>query len=289
MRLALAFTLGLPHIHGMAYQFTSLHGSIEKLLEAEYFLAGLTVTSGSEFGYNLNAFLSACRSVTFVMQKSFSHVPGFSAWYANCRSRMKSDRAMGFFLELRNISQHEGPVSYVGGSIPYPPGWTYRFAGNREAVPTELLGRDIALSCAQHLAKIAEVVDRFRMAFPQESCMHSALTREGMERLGFSLDDVGYLLGLPEGYLEVGGQIPLEEKLRVLRREFDPIDVEALGRLVDAHFRRAGEDLVFADTGGADLTDDIARLVERGGDVGRVPRMVFLSAIGRRIQEIDGI
>jgi hypothetical protein len=95
----------------MRYGFTSLQATIEKLLEAEYFLAGMTRSHGAELGYNLNAFLAACRSVTFVMQKSLSKVAGFDAWYDSWRRRMKADPAMGFFLELRNISQHEGPVS----------------------------------------------------------------------------------------------------------------------------------------------------------------------------------
>ena len=271
----------------MTQPFTSLQGTIQKLLEAEYFLGGLATSFGAEFGYNLNAFLSACRSVTFVMQKSLSSVEGFGAWYDECRRCMKKDPAMGFFLELRNISQHEGPVSYVGGSIPFPPGWSYRFAGNREVVPSVLVGRDIAEACGEHLAKLAGVVAGFRSTFPHESCLHFALSPEGMQHLCYSLDDVGALLGLPLGYLDVGQEIPIAEKLRMLKREFDPIDVDALERLVHGRFQREGEDLTFAPSSGRDLTDDIARLVESDDDAGHVPRMAFLTTIGRRIQKID--
>lgn len=277
----------MPHTLIMAYRFTSLQGTIEKLLEAEYFLGGLTTSCGSEFGYNLNAFLSACRSTTFVMQKSLSHVTGFRAWYDDRRRLMKADPAMGFFLELRNISQHEGPVSYVGGSIPHPPGWTYRFAGNREAVPAALLGRDVAAACGEHLAKLASVVAEFRSVFPHESCLHSALSAEGIRSLRYSLDDVGALLGLPPGYLRVGQDIPLDEKLRTLRREFDPIDLDALNRLVHGRFQRDGDDLAFASAYGRDLSDDIAGLMESGDEAGRVPRMAFLTAIGQRILTTD--
>ena len=277
----------MRHTLEMAYRFTSLQGTIEKLLEAEYFLGGLMTSCGPEFGYNLNAFLSACRSSTFVMQKSLSHVTGFSAWYDDRRRLMKADPAMGFFLELRNISQHEGPVSYVGGSIPHPPGWTYRFAGNREAVPAALVGRDVAAACGEHLAKLAGVVTELRSAFPHESCLHSALTAEGIRHLRYSLDDVGALLGLPPGYLDVGQDIPIEQKLRVLRRELDPIDLDALERLAQGRFQREGKGLEFASLSGRDLTDDIARLMESGDGAERVPRMAFLTAIGWRIQKID--
>lgn len=283
----LAIACGMPHTLVMAYRFTSLQGTIEKLLEAEYFLGGLTTSSGSEFGYNLNAFLSACRSATFVMQKSLSHVTSFGAWYDDRRRLMKSDPAMGFFLELRNISQHEGPVSYVGGAIPHPPGWTYRFAGNREAVPAALVGCDVAAACGEHLTKLASVVAELRSALPHESCLHSALSAQGIRHLGYSLDDVGVLLGLPPGYLDVGKDIPIEHKLRVLRRELDPIDVDGLERLAQGRFQRGGERLAFASSSGHDLTDDIAGLMESGDGAERVPRVAFLTAICRRIQEID--
>ena len=271
----------------MAHRFTSLQGTIEKLLEAEYFLGGLTTSCGPEFGYNLNAFLSACRSATSVMQKSLSHVTAFDAWYEDRRRLMKADPAMGFFLKLRNISQHEGSVSYVGGSIPYPPGWSYRFAGNRQAVPSALVGRDVAAACGEHLAKVAGVVADLRSAFPHESCLHTALSLEGIQQLRYSLDDVAALLGLPPGYLDVGQDIPIAEKLRLLRREFDPIDLDALDRLAHGRFQRGGENLAFASSSGRDLTEDIADLMESGDEAERVPRMAFLTAIGRRIQKID--
>lgn len=92
----------------MARIFTTLRHSVEKLLEAEYFLARLRHSSGLEFQFELNAFLSASRSLTFVLQKSMSNVPHFSEWYRLQQASMRADLAMRFFLELRNVSQKEG-------------------------------------------------------------------------------------------------------------------------------------------------------------------------------------
>src|SRR5688572_26098150 len=112
----------------MVHTFTTLRHTVEKLQEAEYFLAGVASENSLEFQFNLNAFLSACRSVTFVMQKSMSRVPAFADWYRARQDEMRLDAAAGFFLELRNIAQHEGPVSYVGGSTMKPGRWSHRFA-----------------------------------------------------------------------------------------------------------------------------------------------------------------
>lgn len=278
---------GQMHNCVMGHQFTSLAATIEKLLEAEYFLGGMVASVGDELRYNLNAFLAACRSVTFVLQKSMAPIPSFKLWYVDRQAEMRADAAMGFFLELRNISQHEGPVSIVGGSTIRPPGWTYRFAGNREAVPEDLVGVGMTRACADHLIKLAELVAGFLKAFPYESCLHAAFSADGMSQLGFTLSDVTMLLGLPTGYLDVGEGIPIEEKLRILRREVDGLDRDSLERIVHGDLRKAGESMLLDDGGGLDLSDDIADLIE-SGEMGTNPRIIFLSAIGRRISEIEG-
>ena len=270
----------------MTYRFTSLRHSVEKLLEAEYFLAGVAFAEGLEFQFNLNAFLAACRSVSFVLQKSMSGVPGFDDWYAARRAEMKSDEAMGFFLELRNISQHEGPVSYVGGGRSDRQGWSWRFAGNRTKLPAALIGVDAAAACADHLAKIAKLLESFRSAYPWHSDICAALTPDGMAGLGFRLDDIGAVLGLPPGYLDVGESIPLEEKLRILRREFDPVETESVDRMAGGRFLDRDEaEMTFSRGTGTDLTDDIAMLIERGGE--GTQRQMFLTALAQRINAIE--
>jgi len=87
----------------------------EKLAEAKYFLKQMEELKEShqEFKYNLSAFLSAARSVTFVLQKHCKHVEAFEEWYAPVREVMRRDRVLAFFKELRNIALKEGrlPVS----------------------------------------------------------------------------------------------------------------------------------------------------------------------------------
>ena len=89
----------------MPHGFTTLRHPLEKLLKAEHFLARKIASDGLRFQFELNAFLSASRNVTFILHKALSDVPGFAVWYDQQRARMKSDTAMRFFLELRNISQ----------------------------------------------------------------------------------------------------------------------------------------------------------------------------------------
>src|ERR1700733_14353832 len=105
----------------------------------------MTRARGESFGYNLNAFLSAARSVTFLLQKEYSKIDGFAEWWALERTTLAADPAARFFLELRNYSQKEGRISLVGTGAARVGGrssWSYRFAGTIKAVPPVLLNRD---------------------------------------------------------------------------------------------------------------------------------------------------
>lgn len=153
------------------HTFTTLRHSVEKLLEAEHFLARLVFANGMALQFELNAFLSASRSVTFMMQSALSKVQGFEDWYALRVAEMRADAALRFFLELRNISQKSGPISYVGGSR-LNGGWTYRFVGRPNTVPPELVGKDIGAACALHLGKLGRLVLSCSDTFVFASCPH---------------------------------------------------------------------------------------------------------------------
>lgn len=106
-------------------RLTSLLLVEERLLEAKYFARRLTKQCEMDrFGYELNAFLAAARSVTFLLQKEMARVPGFAEWWDGQRQLLSSDPAAVFFLKLRNFSQKEGRISLVGGRVGHGRGHT---------------------------------------------------------------------------------------------------------------------------------------------------------------------
>lgn len=80
----------------------------DKLLEAKYFLEQMKLNESNReaFRYNLSAFLSAARSVTFIMQNEFSQVSGFKEWYNEKGANMKTDSSMKFLNDKRVMSIH---------------------------------------------------------------------------------------------------------------------------------------------------------------------------------------
>jgi hypothetical protein len=92
-------------------RLTSLLRVEERLMEAEYFAQRMRdLPDSTVLGYELNAFLSAARSVTFLLQKEFAAVDGFETWWSVDRATLGGDPAARFFLELRNFSQKQGRV-----------------------------------------------------------------------------------------------------------------------------------------------------------------------------------
>lgn len=270
----------------MAHVFTTLRHPVERLLEAEYFLVRLPDSYGLEFQALLNALLSASRSVTFLMQSSMARVPGFEQWYLARQQEMSADQAMRFFLLLRNVSQKQGPVSYIGGGK-LRGGTTYRFVDGQVAVPEEIKGRDIAECGGDQLAKLARMLLAYYEAFPFHACPSRAFTEEGMAALGYTMEDAELSLGFPKGYVAVV-DIPTKEKLRLLSREIEPLDVASLQRISQRVFRYADEEFAWpmAGVSGPILSDYIAEEIEKASGGDAHPRNIFLAAVARRIMDV---
>lgn len=214
-------------------RLTSLLRVEERLVEAEYFGQRMFDSPDSTIlGYELNAFLSSARSVTFLLQKEFAAVDGFQGWWSADRSRLGDDPAARFFLELRNYSQKQGPVSIVGTSDENRK-CRYMFAGTAEPVPSVLLNRDVADCCLEHLAKLAQTILRAAEAFPYHSCPALTLTPAGIAALDLDLDDIEATLGIPPTVSAARPDGSIEELTRLYRRFVDAVDFDEIRRIAD--------------------------------------------------------
>lgn len=77
----------------------------DKFQEAHYFLEGMMrhYHEPEPFRWNLNAFLQALRSVTFIIQKTLARVDGFQTFWAAQQQEMRADDLLRRLLEGRNI------------------------------------------------------------------------------------------------------------------------------------------------------------------------------------------
>lgn len=74
-----------------------------KIQEAQYFLSmmKLAFEDDNTFSYNLSAFLSAARSITWYIQKQYRHKDGFEPWYDSKQKEMKADRELNYLNVAR--------------------------------------------------------------------------------------------------------------------------------------------------------------------------------------------
>lgn len=59
--------------------------------------------------FYFDAFCSAARSVTWVLQNEARGLPEFEAWYETWQNKLRTDVLASFFLQLRNQSEKEHP------------------------------------------------------------------------------------------------------------------------------------------------------------------------------------
>lgn len=77
-----------------------------KVREAEYFLSIMKTKQvfkdDNTFAYNLSAFLSAARSITWYMQKQYKHRQNFDEWHRQKQIKMSADPELHYLKKARN-------------------------------------------------------------------------------------------------------------------------------------------------------------------------------------------
>lgn len=79
-----------------------------KLYEAKYFFNQMkyNLNNPQILGFNISAFITAARTVTWFMQKEYASNPKFSSWYETKQQEMKDDSVCKFFHDLRTANIH---------------------------------------------------------------------------------------------------------------------------------------------------------------------------------------
>jgi hypothetical protein len=262
--------------------FTSLRYPVERLQEAEYFLGCLVRADQTTFQFNLNAFLGACFNSIEMTKRSLAGAAGFREWMKERLSEMQADDSMRFFMSSRNYMTHEGPVPYVAGANRNH-SWSFVFVDRRGDLPAVLDGREVRDCCAVHLTRLATMVSACAERFPFHACPSRAYTSEGMQSLGYSLEDAVIAAGFPSAWAVAGASIPISEALRLLRREIEPLDILTLRRLAAGDFRRGEKRIRIPRITQTDLlTHFAARLSSDAAPVG--PRAAFIGALAQRFE-----
>jgi len=140
------------------------------------------------FSYNLSAFLSAARSITWSMQEQYKHRQNFDEWYRQKQIKMSADPELRYLNEVRVEDVHRKPV-LTGAtrerSIPADISLVERGTSVAEQAkevepkpPTQRRSKtvrrffpkfgqvDVIAFCENQLAKLAKIVEECENRFP---------------------------------------------------------------------------------------------------------------------------
>lgn len=222
------------------FEFPSkgFHIVATKVGEADYFLGMLKEVQGhyDEFSYVLSAFASAARSVTFALQAVMTKYPGFDDWYVVHQASWKANGLAKYFVNLRNYMQKVGeiPVGHTGtirkGQVKH-----LSYFVDIDDLKDAPAG-EVTKLAEKYFVAVLKVVDACYRDFWMYADPRAIFTEEGLELLGWVIEDIEEAAGLTRGYTDItyDGEDKNHQRLRLLAREFQG------GEMMEQYFEKYG-------------------------------------------------
>jgi len=173
-----------------------------KVQQAHFFLEQLELSELNFFAAQCftDAFVSACRSITFSMQSVINEVPGFKDWYSPRMDALKRDRISAFFNAYRTASIHIGDTVVRGGT-------SFRGADGKRhhqyffmAIPdvAQVPSEDVLTICKSHFINLLSLVYDALATFLYQLDDRWYFTEDYFQKMGKSFDDAIAEVGLPQ-------------------------------------------------------------------------------------------
>ncbi len=195
---------------------------VDKVAETDFFLTQLKEYAQylEEFGFYFSAFVSAARSITFSLQAVMSHYPGFQDWYLTRQEKLKQSELARFFVDLRNHIQKVGriPIAHSGFMQ------DGLFSTSQVFVPIPDLKKvpegEVVELCHKYFVEVIHIIGECYRDFDVYADPRVMFTRRGLDKLGWTIEDLGESLGFPRGWTNVDwdNNDKDEQRLKALSR-----------------------------------------------------------------------
>jgi len=189
-----------------------------KVQQAEFFLGKLEECECEFFAAQCyaDAFVSACRSITFAVQAVCKEIAGFDQWYVDAQLRMKTDKICDFFKKYRTASVHIGdtPVRTATRHL----GKSHYYFMPTQDIP-EVPEEDVVAACNHYFTIIVELVFHLYNSFPTDLDDRWHYTAQHFTLKGMSIEDAEESFGYPRGWTQENGSgEEIVERWRILRK-----------------------------------------------------------------------
>ena len=175
-----------------------------KLEEAGFFLELLAAAGSDVFAFRcyFSAFVSAARSVTFVLQFVMHGVDGFDEWWGERQDEMRLDPLLRFFVERRNETLKTGETRITGGMFHIgddgQPVVRHFFGGYGPLDPFTPVVDDVESAAREYLDLLATLVRDCRGRFA--AAIEGPFDLEALAATGWTVDELEERLGWPPGW-----------------------------------------------------------------------------------------
>jgi hypothetical protein len=189
-----------------------------KVQQADFFLQKLEACGPEFFAAQCyaDAFVSACRSITFSVQAVCKEVSGFESWYAEEQNRMKTNRLCVFFNNYRTASIHVGETPVLAGAGKQ--GEFHFFFMPTQDIP-DVPESDVLHACHAYFKSIIDLVFRLYTRFPTDLDDRWHYTKQHFESRGLAVEDAEEAFGYPRGWTRLNGsEDELIDRWRILRK-----------------------------------------------------------------------
>ncbi|EJM22570.1 hypothetical protein [Pseudomonas sp. GM25] len=212
-----------------------IHTAIsDKLKESDFFLVRMKESALriDELGYYFSAFVSAARSVTFVLQYVASDLEGFGDWYSGIQQEMRANPLSKFMLEARNEHQKRGFNPIGRGEVVVNPDGSqttnHYFSYIGTVPPAEIPDADVLTACTTHMAATCSIVERFFDSFesqihrPDEEFQRNLTWIEQTQGEGLTPEALSGYLSDPQvlAAIQVHSEIRPQDQISVLIQKY---------------------------------------------------------------------
>lgn len=200
----------------------------DKINEADFFIEAIKDCKDFiQCKYYFSAFVSATRSITFVLQACLRDIDGFDEWYNNKQQFLRNDELAKYFVEARNKAQKQGVNQIVGASHSYEDG-RWLFFLDKDCSPYNLIlsiskenGSDVYSQCRKYLCSLLEIIYDCVLTFKYVIDPFFYYSMEGLRFNKLTIEDIEESLGFPRGWTYVAGQSEVDRIIYL--REVQPM------------------------------------------------------------------
>lgn len=117
------------------FQCKMMNSYLEKYIKSEFQTQEKTIAL-DRYRYCFNAFVNACRAVTFILQKVYSKKDGFAEWYPDKQAVLRENAFANLLWKLRTFNQKEGN-DYPQINVSFKINKDFQFSSTMSGVPVK--------------------------------------------------------------------------------------------------------------------------------------------------------